>query len=110
KFTDSGPHSARPAPPPPIRPGTPVPPPPAKPSFAPPHRSPTSPGVAGLGDSLDDDILGGAPSGPATPEFSSSKADPYFKSVFDQFVSVKKSCGEPTSGLTYEKFAEKLVK
>ncbi|MFT3692289.1 MAG: MXAN_5187 C-terminal domain-containing protein [Kofleriaceae bacterium] len=30
--------------------------------------------------------------------------------MFEQFVSVKKSCGENTSGLTYQKFAEKLVK
>jgi len=49
--------------------------------------------------SLDDDILGGAP-----------ESDAYFKQVFDQFVSVKKSCNENTAGLTYAKFAEKLVK
>ena len=36
--------------------------------------------------------------------------DPYFKSVYEQFVAVKKSCNESTSGLTYQKFAEKLVK
>ena len=36
--------------------------------------------------------------------------DPYFKSVFDQFVAVKQSCNEPTTGLTYQKFSEKLVK
>ncbi|HEY1546174.1 MAG TPA: MXAN_5187 C-terminal domain-containing protein, partial [Kofleriaceae bacterium] len=36
--------------------------------------------------------------------------DPYFKQVYDQFVQVKKSCGEPTAGLTYGKFSEKLVK
>ena len=30
--------------------------------------------------------------------------------MFEQFVSVKKSCGESTSGLTYAKFSEKLVK
>ena len=54
--------------------------------------------------SLDDDILGGiaAPPEPAP--------DAYFKQVYDQFVSVKKSCGENTSGLTFQKFAEKLVK
>jgi hypothetical protein len=53
--------------------------------------------------SLDDDILGGgAPSQPGP--------DAYFQQVYDQFVSVKKSCGENTSGLTFQKFAEKLVK
>jgi hypothetical protein len=36
--------------------------------------------------------------------------DAYFKQVYDQFVSVKKSCGENTAGLTYQKFSEKLVK
>ena len=36
--------------------------------------------------------------------------DPYFKQVYDQFLAVKKSCGEPTGGLTYQKFAEKLIK
>ena len=46
-------------------------------------------------DALDDDILGGAAVDEPRP------CDPYFKQVFDQFVAVKKSCGEPTSGLTY---------
>ena len=53
--------------------------------------------------SLDDDILGAVPGGSSDP-------DAYFKSVYDQFVSVKKSCGENTAGLTFQKFAEKLVK
>lgn len=38
------------------------------------------------------------------------RVDPYFKQVFDQFLAVKKSCSEPTSGLTYDKFSEKLIK
>jgi len=54
--------------------------------------------------SLDDDILGGAAHG------GSPEPDSYFKQVYDQFVSVKKSCGENTAGLTYQKFSEKLVK
>jgi hypothetical protein len=52
---------------------------------------------------LEDDILGG--DGEQT-----ALVDPYFKSVYDQFVSVKQSCNEPTSGLTYQKFSEKLIK
>lgn len=60
-----------------------------------------------LGDSLDDDILGGAGDKKAEP---AQDMESHFKQVFEQFVSVKKSCGEPTSGLTYPKFAEKLVK
>lgn len=58
-----------------------------------------------LGDALDDDILGGA-----RPETDVDAGDAHFKQVFEQFLSVKKSCGENTSGLTYPKFSEKLVK
>ena len=53
---------------------------------------------------LDDDILGRS-----DPE-ATTLVDPYFKSVYDQFVAVKQSCNEPTSGLTYQKFSEKLIK
>ncbi len=28
--------------------------------------------------------------------------------MFDEFVALKKHCGEPTAGLTYARFAEKL--
>jgi hypothetical protein len=55
--------------------------------------------------SLDDDILGGAAAGSTEPG-----VNPYFQQVYDQFVSVKKSCGENTAGLTYQKFSEKLLK
>ncbi|HUU02624.1 MAG TPA: MXAN_5187 C-terminal domain-containing protein [Myxococcota bacterium] len=37
-------------------------------------------------------------------------ADAHFKDVFDQFVVTKKQCGEPTTGLTYDRFSEKLRK
>ena len=73
-----------------------APPPLAVPTPAPMAASPSAPLT------LDDDILG-VPAG-------EGNVDPYFKQVFDQFISTKKSCGEPTSGLTYEKFAEKLVR
>jgi len=49
---------------------------------------------------FEDDILGG----------NTVDVDPYFKQVYDQFLAVKKSCNEPTAGLTYEKFSEKLIK
>ena len=52
---------------------------------------------------LDDDILG-------APDVDGGDVDPYFKQVYDQFLSVKQSCGEATTGLTYQKFSEKLVK
>lgn len=57
---------------------------------------------------LDDDILGNA--GPAPARAAEPENDSYFNQVFEQFVAVKKSCGENTSGLTYSKFAEKLLK
>ena len=34
----------------------------------------------------------------------------YFKEVFDQFVTLKKTCGESIAGLTLAKFAGKLRK
>ena len=63
-------------------------------------RAPQPAAAASVG--LEDDILGGAG--------ERRDVDPYFKQVYDQFVSVKQSCGEPTAGLTYQKFSEKLVK
>ena len=50
---------------------------------------------------LEDDILG---------IDGDASVDPYFKQVYDQFVAVKQSCNESTTGLTYQKFSEKLVK
>jgi len=54
---------------------------------------------------LEDDVPGRGPT-----ELDSPRVDPYFKQIFDQFVAVKKTCNEPTAGLVYERFAEKLVK
>lgn len=122
KFNDPPPQLAVPARPTPV-PAAAAPPP--KPAFPPPStlatppprpappRTPTPPAVPvapepaqpapSLADALDDDILGGA----AEP---AEDLETHFKQVFEQFVSVKKSCGESTSGLTYAKFSEKLVK
>ena len=125
RFTDSGPiNTGRPAAPtPPVpssRPGTPppfaarpaAPPPPnAAPIPSPMPAQPQGPSILGSDRpplTLDDDILGGGASVPA-PEPEPDQ-DSHFKQVYDQFLSTKKSCNEPTSGLTYEKFAEKLVK
>jgi hypothetical protein len=33
---------------------------------------------------------------------------PYYRQVFDDFVALKVKCGEPTDGLTLEKFTLKL--
>ena len=60
---------------------------------------------------LDDDILGrGSEPPPMRVESSAAHGDAYFRQVFDQFVSTKRRCNEPTGGLAYERFAEKLVK
>jgi hypothetical protein len=112
KFHDPAPQTSRaptPAPvrpsaPPQARPPTPVPratPPRGSISVPPPEPAPAPPRSHNNTQplSLDDDILGGTP-----------ESDAYFKQVFDQFVSVKKSCNENTAGLTYAKFAEKLVR
>jgi hypothetical protein len=127
RFGDSGSMPARPATPPPraatpppVRAQTPLPGAISRPGAGPAHHDL----LGGLEKSpqidapsapltLDDDILGGSkmPTPPATaPEASSPRVDPYFKQVYDQFIAVKKSCNEPTAGLTYEKFSEKLVK
>lgn len=112
KFSDPG--KAIPTPPPmkgpPSRPAAPPATPPRGvsappvPAAAPPV--PAAPPPSKLG--LDDDILGGA--GPGADSEATAMVDPYFKSVYDQFLALKQSCGESTAGLTYQKFSEKLIK
>jgi hypothetical protein len=77
-------------PPPPITAPIPV-----SPVAAPMAATPSAPLT------LDDDILGAPPG---------VDGDSYFRQVYDQFVATKKTCGESTAGLTFEKFSEKLVK
>jgi len=48
------------------------------------------------------------PSQPPPPKPGSE--DAHFKEVFDKFVETKKQCGEPTAGLTFDRFAVKLRK
>ena len=117
KFNDPGKAIPTPPPvsrPPPARPGTPPPAPATPPrgtAAAPAPKPAPAPAVPPPADvpppnafGLDDDILGGV-----DPE-ATAIVDPYFKQVFDQFVAVKQSCNEPTTGLTYQKFSEKLIK
>ncbi len=122
KFTTSSTQPGVTATPPPKPPNRPITPPPGIPVRAPappPPRlgAPTPPSMpvvatpapepSALG--LDDDILGGADLTP-TPEEEGESGDAYFKQVFEQFVAMKKSCNEPTTGLTLEKFTDKLIK
>ncbi len=101
------------APPRNLTPPSPAPQAPPVPSATPPRGTfappgPPLPALHGTTQplSLDDDILGVI----APPAAAATEGDGYFKQVFEQFVAVKKSCGENTAGLTYAKFADKLVK
>jgi hypothetical protein len=79
--------------------------PPARPTPVPvPVAAPAS-----AGDRLDDDILGGAEL-IAEPDGAAVGGDAYYQQVFDQFLALKKSCGESITGLTFDKFAAKLRK
>lgn len=44
------------------------------------------------------------------PPPGSPEEEAAFRAVFGEFVELKKRCGEPTAGLTYPKFSEKLKK
>lgn len=80
----TGKPSAMPRPPAPV-----MPPPPAPPS------QPPAAGVSQPSSKSE-----GKPTG----------EDAHFKEVFDKFVATKKQCGEPTAGLTLDRFAVKLRK
>jgi hypothetical protein len=62
---------------------------------------------------LDDDILGASGPAPAPrgePITAVGGDNAYFAQVYEQFLAVKRSCNEPTTGLTFQKFSDKLVK
>ncbi len=89
--------------------------PPAKPLVAPAAFAATmaAPPVAATTlasvPAKDDDLLteaDGEPSSGSEP----NAIDPYFMQIFEQFIALKKTCGEPISGVTYGKFADKLQK
>ena len=77
---------------------------------------PSVPGAAPGKRAMEDDILG-AIEDPLDPATSAGGAEPntpaeeaYFHTVYDQFVDMKKKCGESIAGLTFAKFADKLRK
>ena len=123
RFGDGG---QRPTQPPPMRntpPAMPVATPPrpptmtpprglATPSAPPPLRATSQPGTppAPAEPAADDDLLGDALEEEEPEQPDPDRMDPYFKQVFDQFVALKKSCNESIAGLTYDKFAEKLIR
>jgi hypothetical protein len=131
RFQESGPvpvpvpaAPSAPARKPPVRPGTPPPfravttaaavvppptPPPPRPSQ---QMHATSPAPAALQRASQSLPLNFDDEHPirGSTERAPSRVDPYFKQIFDQFVSVKQTCNESIAGLVYERFAEKLVK
>ncbi len=46
----------------------------------------------------------------ATTPLGGDDEDKHFREVFEKFLETKKQCGEPTAGLTYEKFVVTLRK
>ena len=77
-----------------------------------PQRGSSSPAIAPPPPAIraiNDDILDSVATIALDPGDSLEDAS-YFRDVFEQFVNLKKSCGEPVAGLTYDKFAEKLRK
>jgi hypothetical protein len=63
------------------------------------------------GENADADANRQMPEGEATrvvPYDLQEEEDAHFRHVFDDFVETKRSCGEPTAGLTQAKFLQKL--
>jgi hypothetical protein len=111
------PHPAAPAPLPAA--GRPAPPPrPAVaaapfPSPPPPVNPPRAPMPSGRDEDDDATMVGAVPAelmAQATGESPAGGEPAEWLSVFDDFIRTKKQCGEPTDGLTFEKFAQTLKK
>jgi hypothetical protein len=98
-------------PPPPKGPAAGPPPPVRPPPAAAPPPAP-SPSSAGEEDD-DATMVGAVPPevlAQATGEAANSAEPAEWLGVFDDFVRTKKQCGEPTDGLTFEKFSQTLKK
>ncbi len=90
----------------------PTPPPPTPPPVATENKSALpaivtpSPSAKNL---FDEDILGA--SSPADEELATIAGDTpgnYFQQVYEEFIALKKQCGESTDTLTFERFSKKL--
>jgi hypothetical protein len=101
-------------------PGPPKPfaPPPARfqpPSPKPPPAVQAAPPPSAFGNDDDEDatMVGAVPAEVMAQATGANAAAPEpaeWLSVYDDFIRVKKQCGEPTDGLTFEKFAQTLKK
>lgn len=102
----------RPVPPAPA--AAPPPPAAAPPPFAPPPPAAiAAPGA--LHDDFDDDegqtMVAQVPDELlAAAAEQQSEEDRHFHDVFEQFVAMKEQCGEPTAGLTFDRFSQTLRK
>lgn len=84
----------------------------------PPSMQAAAPQVTAPIQRIEDDILGSAPVAamPPSPSLANRTAgtdtssEAYFRDVYSQFIAAKQQCGEPTAGVTFEKFSEKLRK
>lgn len=113
----AAPAAPKAAPPPPAPPG-----PPAAPKAAPPPPAPArpepmpEPEPRSLSTGLDDDEEDGATMVAHVPKellaaaAEANEDEAHFKEVFEQFVALKTECGEPTAGLTLDKFKQTLRK
>jgi hypothetical protein len=101
------------APPAAVKPPLPATPPPRpKPPIPVPSR-PEAPAMPPPPQRIDDDILsspGEEFSGMVTAIAPGITEEAYFREVFEQFLELKRKCGEPTVGLTFQKFGDKLRK
>jgi Double sensory domain of two-component sensor kinase len=79
--------------------------------WAQPQQLPTDALDDGAGANASADADRQMPDGEATrvvPYDLQEEEDAHFRHVFDDFVETKRSCGEPTAGLTQAKFLQKL--
>lgn len=104
------------APPPPNRPGPPasVPNVPAAKPFVPPVPKPNGPPAPAKAEPEDEETMVAQPSvdliNAATGSTSAVEPLAEWQQVYEEFLKTKRECGEPTDGLTFEKFQLTLKK
>ena len=99
-----------PAPLPPLEPlPTPVPLPPAfMPTFTMPASESSSPAFAPFAPSMNTAALGVPPELAAVQDPETTQDETDFQATFQEFLDIKRNCGEPTEGIVFDKFAAKL--
>jgi hypothetical protein len=86
-----------------------TPPPPAAPAAAP-KRTPSAFDDPTVVSDPDEALLAASAEAHGEEEDTLVRDEETFRTVFDEFIALKKKCGEPTNSLTYEKFSAKLKK